>query len=82
MRIEIIAFGFLCGMVVLIYIHVLIIHRKLYKLLKGIDEASFEADYDIREVEEREIYFKDEKLNRLMICKDMFRILNRAIHLS
>jgi len=81
-KIELIVSGFFCGVILLTYIHVVIIHRRINKLLKGIDIASDEADEDICYINDNEKFFKEEKIERLRICREIFRILDRAIHLS
>jgi hypothetical protein len=83
-RTEWILIGFLAGLIVLTYIHTLLIHRKLNKLLRAMDETYYEASYELRNALDgtEPDYLKMDKINRLKMCQAIFSILGRAVSKS
>ena len=81
-KIECIVSGFCFGVVLMTYIYVIVIHKSVRRLLKGIENAADEADYEIGLVERIDEYAKEERIARLRMCRDFFRILSKAIRIS
>lgn len=76
--------GFIGGLIVWTYIHSCIIKYKLDKLTRVINEAYCESCSEIyrleQDKEQEKKYVDPDRIERLKMCKEIFGILETAIH--